>query len=303
MKITRTIPDFGFSTEKNQAHEKFGQTLGIQAFVEAYDDIRFWTEEFNKFELEINAQEISRIKSANGKDAILTAIKEQRIILGSKTIICIDTDYDYLLNKNSSIYQNDFCFQTWAFAIENYYYNPVGLTHCCCTAVGVYQGVDKQLLENVLVNWSKYIYGCFLQRLVDDKNIAALKDTIVTSIKALTIEPTQSNEATTHSLSDAQLKDFTEKGLCSENVFLYFRGHDLESKIIELAEAFVYQLSEKAKADIKTAQGDNASQFISEQFNNRLEFKVLAKARPAYPMNHCYALLQNDIQIYKKQYC
>ncbi len=306
MIITKKMPDFGFSTPLNQAHEKFGQHLGIQAFVEAGDDVRFWTEEFLKVELQVNVQAISSIENANGKAAILTALKEKRIIVGAKTLVCMDSDYDYLLDKNATIYTSDFCFQTYTYAIENYYYNPVGLTRYCCQAAAVYEGVNTRLLEILFTQWSTHIYGCFLQRLVDDKDSDNLNATITASIEALSLMPQQDNEVITHTLTAEQLQHFAEKGLSAENVYLYFRGHDLESKIKQLAKELVHQLSETHKTKIQAASSQNnkkgnTAQLITEHFNNRLEIETLAKTR-SFPTNHCYELLQHDIQYFLKQY-
>ena len=133
-----------------------------------------------------------------------------------------------------------------------------------------------------------------------------LNATIIASIEALSLMPQQDNEATNHTLTDEQLQCFSDKGLSAENVYLYFRGHDLESKIKQLAKELVHQLSETHKAKIQAAspradKNDSASQLIKEHFNNRLEIETLAKTR-SFPTNHCYELLQHDIQHFLKQH-
>lgn len=299
MNVTESIPDFGFSTELNEAGEAFGQTLGITAYVEGYDDVRFWTEEFKKLELEVTVQAISDTGIANGKNTILTAVKCDRFILGVKLLICIDSDYDYLLSKNTEIYHSDFCFQTYAYAIENYYYNPIGLTELCFYAACTYQGFEKNHLECLLVNWSEYIYGRFLQYL--DKNPDELS-LIEASINDLTINPMTYQNMTAHTLSSGQLKNFSNKGLCSTNVFLYFRGHDLEIKVKKLAEQLVSKLITKKTTNIKEAHGENSSNFIREFTNKKKSIVMLMESRTDFPKNHCYTLLQADIQHYKSQY-
>lgn len=303
MNITESIPNFGFSTQLNNAHEVFGQVLGIIAYVEACEDVRFWTIEFKKLDLEVNVKEISATGTANGKDAILTAIKKGRISLGKKLIVCLDSDYDYLLSKNTTIYNDVCCFQTYAYAIENYYYNPAGLTELCCVAACTYQNVNKNHLEYLLVEWSKYIYGCFLQYIdkIESKSPSEL-DAIKTSIEELTLTPKTYQSITTHTLSNEKITNFSNKGLRPDNVFLYFRGHDLESKIKKLATDFVNQLSKQKKEEIKAVQPEHFNEHCQEYFNNRLEIKVLLKTRPDFPNNHCYTLLQTDIQKYKEHY-
>jgi len=299
MNVTEVIPDFEFSTELNEAHEVFGQTLGIIAYVEGYEDVRFWTEEFKKLELDVTVQEISATEQANGKDAIFKAVEHGRIILGVKLLICIDSDYDYLLSKNADIYRSDFCFQTYAYAIENYYYNPIGLTELCFYAACVYQGFEKNHLEQLLVSWSEYIYASFLQYLDENPDELSL---IKASINDLTIDQVTYQNMTTHTLSSEQLENFSNKGLCPTNVFLYFRGHDLEVKVKKLAEQLVSELIIQKKIDIKEAHGENSSNFIQEFINKKKSIVTLMESRASFPTNHCYTLLQADIQNYKTQY-
>jgi len=300
MNVTESIPDFEFSTELNEANEAFGQTLGITAYVEGYEDVRFWTKEFKKLELEVTVQEISATDAANGKGKILKAVKCGSIILGVKSLICIDSDYDYLLSKNTEIYRSVFCFQTYAYAIENYYYNPINLTELCFDAACVYQGLGKNHLERLLVNWSGYIYGRFLQYL-DEENPDELR-LIEASIDDLTIDPTPYQDMTAHTLSSEQLENFSNKGLCSTNVFLYFRGHDLEVKIKTLAGQLVYKLITQKITDIRETHGENSSDFIREFTNKKKNIVMLMESRTDFPTNHCYTLLQADIQNYKAQY-
>jgi len=295
MIISEQVPDFGFSTELNQAHEIFGEKLGIVAYVEGFEDVRFWTKEFQKLNIEINAVEISSIASANGKTAILSAVKNKRIMLGEKLLICIDSDYDYLLSKDIDIYDDHFCFQTYTYSIENYYYNPVGLTELCFEAACTYQG-KKDHLELLLLAWSKYIYSCFILYLIENKTQQL--DFIKASLKQLTLENLYATPNETHATTNEQKKKFTDKGLTPQNVFLYFRGHDLETAIKKLAEEFVEQLSHQKKADISSTHKSNAAVFIKEYFNKRREIKTLTESRHPHPQNPCYRLLQSDIKAY-----
>jgi len=295
MNITESIPDFGFSTELNEAHKAFGQDLGIIAYVEGYEDVRFWGKEFKKLHLDVNVREISQFSVANGKDSILSAINDKRIILGEKNLICIDSDYDYLWSENIDIYDSPFCFQTYAYSIENYYYNPIGLTELCYDAACISYNSNDKYLDLLFKQWSNYIYNYFLLYLQH-------KDTnqqkfIVESLEKIRLD-TQFTTPIPHNLSSTQLKNFTDKGLSIDNVFLYFRGHDLEKAIKRLAESFIEQLSNQKKEEIKSHHGNNASTFLKEYFNKRKEIKNLAEMRHQYPLNHCYALLQRDIKAY-----
>ena len=100
----------------------------IDAYVEGFDDIGFWTAAFAEFDLNVFVQAICDKEKANGKDTIIKALTEKRIMMGPKTLIGVDSDYDYLLDKDylidseleHTLYKSDYCFQTYSYAIENY---------------------------------------------------------------------------------------------------------------------------------------------------------------------------------------
>lgn len=293
MIIEKKIPNFGFSTELNEAHKAFGQDLGIIAYVEGYEDVRFWGKEFKKLHLDVNVREISQFSVANGKDSILTAIKDGSITLGITVLICIDSDYDYLLSKNVDIYNSPFCFQTYAYAIENYYYNPIGLTELCYDAACLSQNSNDECLEVLFKHWSNYIYGSFLLYLLSTER--EQKRIIQMSLKQLNLDTGEYNAPTTHTLSAIQLKSLTEKGLCKDNIFLYFRGHDIEKEVKRLAADLIKKLSRQKKEQLQKHKDANLT---TEYFNKLKTIDVFAETRAQYPNNHCYKLLQKDIRQY-----
>jgi hypothetical protein len=300
MIISHKVPDFGFSSELNEADQMFGIISKIIAYVEAFDDVRFWTERFAAFEVDVEVNPISNDECANGKDIIISAIREGRIVLGIKQLVCLDSDYDYLLVKNTDIYTSPFCFQTYTYAIENYNYNPVQLTNYCCKAANYYKGVEINLFQSLFEGWSESIYGIFLKLLLEDNDYEKNKALINSSLNELSFDNPINNIE--HDFVEEDYKHFTEKGLLPNNVFLYFRGHCLEAKIIKLAKEIVHQLSEKAKNDIMGGGSDNHGQLIKEYYNTRLEFKALINGRENHPDNFCYDLLKTDIEFFKNNH-
>ncbi|UPR59745.1 DUF4435 domain-containing protein [Vibrio sp. ED004] len=147
-------------------------------WVESYADIPFWDGLFHSLGMKkVTVKAIRKHDEAKafGKDAILSVLKteDDKKVLGEYSLFCVDSDYDYLLNKDHELYQKGgekftlygsvFCFQTYFYAIESYYYAPerlVNLTKkaACSDA----QHIPDNLYEVMLGNWSRQQYGSFI---------------------------------------------------------------------------------------------------------------------------------------------
>jgi hypothetical protein len=297
MIISHKIPDFEFSSELNEADQKFGIISKVIAFVEAFDDVRFWTEKFAVFGVDVEVNPISNDECANGKDIIISALREGRIVLGVKQLVCLDSDYDYLLAKNTDVYNSPFCFQTYTYAIENYNFNPVQLTGYCFKAANYYKDVDKNAFQILFEDWSESIFGVFLKLLLEGDDVEKNKALINSSLNEMDFDKSINNSE--HSFDKEQYQHLTDKGLLPNNVFLYYRGHCLEAKIKVLAKKLVYILSENAKKDIREGGAGNHEQLFGEYYNTRVEFSSLIDARDNHPDNFCYNLLKKDIMFFK----
>ncbi|UTV26399.1 DUF4435 domain-containing protein [Photobacterium atrarenae] len=303
MEVISTIPDFGLSTELAEAEEHFGVELEITAYVEGFDDVAFWTEEFLKQGLTIQVEPISSVEKANGKGAILAALKENRIILGKAKLVCIDSDYDYLLGTGDAPYESDFCFQTYKYSIENYYFHPEGLMRFCFKATNNYQGLERNLIVDLLQRWSNHVFISFVNRFHDNDNCDEYDGEILEALKKLSIDDFDFNEISCTDADEGFIKMLEGKGLRTDNVFEYFRGHDLESKLSSLLNEVVDKLINIAKEKIEMQhQGDKANQLKAEYFNKRKDVIDLVKTREKFPESHCYSKLIGDINSFKRRY-
>ena len=99
------------------------------AFVEGKTDIFFWEEVFKKYtkNISIEVKSVTIIKDHGGKRE-LQKIHDKKALC-SEIIICVDSDYDYLLK--TKWVNETYVFQTYAYSIENYFCIPDILNLLC----------------------------------------------------------------------------------------------------------------------------------------------------------------------------
>lgn len=99
-----------------------GSAQRVLVYVESHDDISFWRGILSPFErkgINFDIQLPSQNTLRKGKTAVLEFADR----VGRNLILCVDSDYDYLLQGNSDISElinkNQYIFQTYAYSIEN----------------------------------------------------------------------------------------------------------------------------------------------------------------------------------------
>ena len=138
----------------------------IVVYVESYQDVSFWRHILSPLENETRYFQImlpDALSLTKGKkQALVSAL--QGVELGGNIIACVDSDYDHLLQSSTAtsrqINNNPYVFQTYAYAIENYYcYAPT--LHGVCTAATLN---DRHFLDfpDLLIRYSRIIYPLFL---------------------------------------------------------------------------------------------------------------------------------------------
>lgn len=95
----------------------------IIVFVESEEDISFWRNVLNEFEKQ-NIDFQIQTPNKNGKSKAIEKSNELiNMSVGEYLIVCVDSDYDYLLQNTQKqsqlINQNKFIFQTYSYSIEN----------------------------------------------------------------------------------------------------------------------------------------------------------------------------------------
>jgi len=246
----------------------------IFVYVESFEDVPFWSSAFKKAGIkDCKIVEISSEHATNGKSSILSKVRSGKIKLGKFLLIAIDSDYDYLKDKNQDILSSEFCFQTYCYSIENYIYYPYDLTEQCSIASNCMEFLQVQdCFGEALKKWSLNALPDYLKFLRDN-----CRESIEKAINSL------------NNLEDIKTIDidiiiephYLEKGLTAENLYLFIRGHNLEEVMNKNCEAYTDKILQLKKNKIKNSKlaNDVIGQRIGEFVNARTHFEHVLKHR------------------------
>ncbi len=135
----------------------------VLVYVESHDDISFWRDILSRFQknnVNFDIQLPSQNTLQKGKIAVL----ELAGSVGQNLILCVDSDYDYLMQGNSEtsklINRCQYIFQTYAYSIENLKCYSESLHQICTQS----SKNDKKIIDfNELMQlYSSIVYKLFL---------------------------------------------------------------------------------------------------------------------------------------------
>ncbi|MDR0961239.1 MAG: DUF4435 domain-containing protein [Mediterranea sp.] len=152
----------------NAAHKLYPRRARrrIVAYVESYDDIAFWRTLLSEFENDERYFQVmlpSATSLSKGKKMVLLNTLNTSE-LGKSLIACVDSDYDFLLQGSThlshKINRNNFIFQTYGYAIENFQCYAESLHEVCVQATLN----DRMLIDFpvFLRAYSRVVYPLFL---------------------------------------------------------------------------------------------------------------------------------------------
>ena len=234
-------------------HSKSKKTFRvISVYVENEDDVPFWKDIFDKQNLKTKIYPASKTSLDRGKVEVLK-LKDKT---GEFLILCVDSDYDYLLQKKTeiskTIIENPFIFQTYTYSIENYK----------CYAESLYSVIVKATLQDkrelfdynlFLEKYSSIIYDLFIYSFHNEKNkldkfsiedfskIIKLLENVDFSTqgeKALEKlnKKVERKIKKLDELSEIQIlnyqKELKKLGLIRENTYLFIKGHILNDNVV-----------------------------------------------------------------------
>ena len=231
----------------------------VVAYVESYDDIFFWRSLLGELETDDMYFEVmlpSRTTLQKGKKtALLHALSKG---LGRNMIVCVDADYDYLLDgctrASEEVCANPYVFHTYAYAIENYQSYAPSL-HSVCVMATLNDDHSLFDFEAFMAEYSRIIHPLFVWN-VWAYRYGRFKDfsmadfaTVVTPGSIDIFKPSTALGHLQHkvSVTVARLQQkfpegrdtykplmdrLAQLGLTPETTYLYMRGHDLVDKVI-----------------------------------------------------------------------
>ena len=244
------------------------QPKSVFVYVESDPDIAFWRKILDPYEddsIKFEVQLPSDSSLTKNKKTALSRSSDLSMLkgLGKHLLICVDSDYDYLLKGlykcpkkeatakkiNDSIY----IFQTYTYSMENLKCFSKGLHSICVDATNN----DKKIIDfnNYLKSYSGIVYDLFLWNLLFYIEGRESMLSIKSFSKIIKIGEIKDNDET-YGLTyvkgkvDAKMAELTKKhpgasvkldqlgkdlevyGLTNENTYLFIQGHALFDNII-----------------------------------------------------------------------
>ncbi len=238
-------------------------TITVLVYVESHDDIAFWNfilQDYKTDKIKFDIQLPSNESLAKGKTKALERHTDLLTIgTGKRLIICIDSDYDYLLQDKTEqsrlINQSEFIFQTYTYSIENLRCFSSGLHHVSVQITNRHH--DKIDFEELLKLYSTIVYplllwSVFLENSEDSssmrltqfcnliklggnvnihekgmKHLKSLSERVINQVKIL--ETTFPHHV--ESITSLQ-EELTKLGLNPDNAYLFIQGHTLHDDFV-----------------------------------------------------------------------
>ncbi|EGR9014877.1 DUF4435 domain-containing protein [Vibrio parahaemolyticus] len=291
MNINIGGSDFDEDDALEEAYEEFGEIPIIKVFVEGFDDKRFWGKLLSEHGFApFNIDAVGVEAKANGKGTLISLLKEGKITLGKYNIVCMDSDYDNFTGDNQDILNSKYCFQTYAYSIENFHFHPSGLLHLCCDIAGHYATQNVPNLESLVTDWSKEYFNAFLTHLHGGQ-----RNSIKQLVQKLKFDGVLSEQPQTPP-PPAEVFDIANNiGLHQENMFLFYRGHNFEAQMKRVANRVIIQLLRPVIDTINDNHtADKKKSLISQCRANILDLETAVALR-TIPDNTLYQKIISDI--------
>lgn len=300
----------------------------VTVFVENEDDVPFWSRVLRKYapsHLKFRITFAFRKRLTRGKTDLLN-LKDGA---GNFILLCVDSDYDYLLqnstNDSQTVNTNPYIFQTYTYSIENYKCFGESLSHLCVQASlndePVFDFVEFLRAYSHTV-YELFLFSFYLRKIGETHAFPARDFSAFFGIQGkvnishnakTTLEELQ--KATEHKVAafkashpdaelDALAADLARLGVHDTNTYLFIRGHTVyHSLILPLLKSVVSVLQTNTQTEFaKLAAGDREllSQKQHEYKNRILDIETLLAANTEY--DDCFLMrnIQRDVEQYAR---
>ena len=298
----------------------------ILVYVESYEDISFWYGILKNYEspkIKFDIQLPSHDSLTKGKHEVLQRFKNN---VGSYLILCVDSDYDYLLQdkteQSSLINQNKFIFQTYAYSVENLRCFSPSLYHVSVQAS--HKTHDKIDFEELLKRYSTVTYPLFIWsvflKTIDDTTtmdittfcshirvqetikieenkgenyFQAVAQRVITQINYLEIAFPQHLEA-----FEILKNELGNLGVNPENTYLFIQGHAVEDNFVLMFMNPLHLNLKKAHENSIRTLARNSNEITQEinHYNNKIsEPKEVLKSNTEYKSCFLYQKIRTDL--------
>ncbi len=296
----------------------------ILVFVEGKTDVGFWHSILSPYENQTKMK--FDISAYSGDD--LTTGKGQRVKLFPKTgknyLICLDSDYDYLVQSELSqtIKQNPYVFQTYAYSMENLKCYAEGLNALCIEATKNPKEIVN--LSVFLADYSRIIYPLLIWNIYfeyTNKSFDFSREEFVQIVttddispnnyqKQLIIIQNSVNEKLKSFIPDNEFTGFSkhlnELGLNEINAYLFMKGHALYDFILKFLVQICEVLKNERKNEIeelaKNLPEENRAEIcngkIGEYYNQLVSIRYLLAHNDNFGSCFLFKQIEEDIENY-----
>lgn len=295
----------------------------VTVFVENEDDVPFWNRVLKKYapQLKFRIFPSSKNNFERGKTHVLKLCDG----LGDFMLLCVDSDYDYLLQNSTPdshlINTNPYIFQTYTYSVENYKCFAESLGELCVQA----SLNDEPLFDFVefLQQYSRAVYELFLFSfyLIKIGDTTALTNADFLALFGIqgkinishnarsVLQKLQANvEKKLASLKKSHpntaLQTIAEEleplGLNQENTYLFIKGHIIYQNLVLILLVVANLRSNKESEFVKYPANNRQllSQKQKEYHKQTLDIKTLLAANKDYDSCFLLQYIQRDIKKY-----
>lgn len=295
------------SSERQQASNSLSSKsapVKVFVYVESFADVGFWYGILSPYEKQNNIKfDISPYSEndlTTGKDKLIKLFPQT----AQNLIICLDSDYDYLLQTTNAEKINDrrpYIFQTYAYAIENLKCYAESLNLLCVKATN---NTDETVnLSEFLKEYSRIIYplliwNIYFEYINEDSSfsreefgkIVTVDDITFNNYQdKLTIIQNSVNEKLSIFYSDDSFIEFCKQihklELNDTNAYLFMNGHHLYNFLAN----FLVNICETLKDNRKTEIEELAKNLPEEKRTEICKAKVGEYFNPLVSIRHLLA--------------
>ncbi len=298
----------------------------ILVYVESYEDISFWygiLKDYESPKVKFDIQLPSQDNLAKGKHEVLQRFKDN---IGPYLILCIDSDYDYLLQNKTEqsrlVNQSKYIFHTYAYSIENLRCFSPNLRHLSIQAS--HKTHDKIDFEELLKRYSSityplFIWSVFLETIGDtttmdlttfcshikvqetikieedrgENYFQAVSQRIITQLNHLETSFPQYSENV-----ESLKNELDNLGVNSENTYLFIQGHAVEDNFVLM---FMNPLHLSLKKEVENSirsLARNSNEIVQEinHYKNKIsEPKEVLKTNTEFKACFLYQKIKADL--------
>lgn len=304
----------------------------VLVYVESDDDISFWRTILAPFEkngLSFDIQLPIRNALEKGKLAVLEFADR----VGDNLILCVDSDYDYLLQgattTSSLINNNPHIFQTYAYSIENLLCYAPSLHAVCVqaskndTRIIEYEKLMKlySTLIHKLFLWSVYFATkqdttsftltnfCATVKILEKAIVSEQFSTALQGLKKRVDAKVQELEGQFPNDKphvEGLIQELKLLGVEDTNVYLFTQGHTIKANVVLMFLKPIHQqLKYEKHSQINQVQDETQKENLRNQYKKHLEeitIEGILNSNTEYKPCFLYEKIHSDLNRYVQNF-